>query len=52
MSIRHLGKDYAVGPQITPADVARLKAQGFATLVCNRPDGESEIPRLRPILRL
>ncbi|MCD2517544.1 TIGR01244 family phosphatase [Massilia sp. G4R7] len=41
MSIRHLSKDYAVGPQITPADVARLKAQGFATLVCNRPDGES-----------
>ncbi len=40
MTIRHLSRDYAVGPQITPADVAGLKAQGFATLVCNRPDGE------------
>lgn len=40
MSIRYLSKNYAVAPQITPADVAALKAQGFATLVCNRPDGE------------
>lgn len=41
MTIRYLSKDYAVGPQITPEDIAQLKAQGFATLVCNRPDGES-----------
>jgi len=41
MNIRYLSKDYAVGPQITPADVGWLKAQGFATLVCNRPDGEA-----------
>ncbi|MGI4846466.1 MAG: TIGR01244 family sulfur transferase [Janthinobacterium lividum] len=40
MTIRQLDKDYAVAPQLMPADVARLKAQGFATLVCNRPDGE------------
>lgn len=40
MTIRYLRKDYAVGPQIAPSDVAHLKAQGFATLVCNRPDGE------------
>lgn len=40
MSIRYLSKDYAVGPQIMPADVAHLKEQGFATLVCNRPDAE------------
>lgn len=41
MSIRYLSKDYAVGPQIAPEQIAQLKAQGFATLVCNRPDGES-----------
>lgn len=41
MTIRYLSKDYAVAPQITPADVAGLKEQGFATLVCNRPDGEA-----------
>lgn len=40
MTIRYLSKDYAVGPQISPADVADLKEQGFAALVCNRPDGE------------
>ena len=40
MTIRYLGTHYAVAPQITPAEVGRLKEQGFATLVCNRPDGE------------
>jgi uncharacterized protein (TIGR01244 family) len=40
MTIRYLSKDYAVGKQLVPADVARLKGQGFATLVCTRPDGE------------
>jgi sulfide:quinone oxidoreductase len=40
MTIRYLSKDYAVGPQISPADVVHLKEQGFASLVCNRPDGE------------
>jgi len=41
MNIRYLCKDYAVAAQIAPADVAGLKEQGFATLVCNRPDGEA-----------
>ncbi len=40
MSIRYLNQDYAVAPQIMPADVVRMKERGFATLVCNRPDGE------------
>lgn len=40
MTIRYLDKHYAVAPQIAPADVVRLKEQGFASLVCNRPDGE------------
>lgn len=29
-----------VGAQISPEDVAALKAAGFTTIVCNRPDGE------------
>lgn len=41
MNIRYLSSDYAVAPQVLPADVAELKAQGFATLICNRPDGEA-----------
>lgn len=31
----------SVSPQITPADVAEAKAQGFTTLINNRPDGEA-----------
>lgn len=50
MTIRYLSKDYAVGPQLMPADVAHLKEQGFATLVCNRPDGEgSDQPAFKEI---
>lgn len=41
MAIRYLNNDYAVGPQIVPADIARLKEQGFSTIFCNRPDDES-----------
>ena len=40
MDIRHLTATYAVSPQIGPEDVATLKAQGFATVICNRPDRE------------
>lgn len=31
----------AVAPQIDPADMAEAKAQGFTTIVNNRPDDES-----------
>lgn len=31
----------SVSPQITVADVATAKAQGFATIINNRPDGEA-----------
>ena len=41
MDIRHLSDHYAVSPQIAPDDVALLKAHGFATVICNRPDGEN-----------
>jgi len=40
MQIRHLTPDFAVSPQITPEDVAAIKAAGFVTVVCNRPDAE------------
>jgi len=40
MTIRFLSQHYAVAPQINPDDVAALKQQGIATLVCNRPDAE------------
>lgn len=40
MDIRRLTPNYAVSPQIAPEDIARLKAEGFATIICNRPDAE------------
>ncbi|MGF6859929.1 uncharacterized protein (TIGR01244 family) [Rhodobacteraceae bacterium MBR-64] len=40
MDIRHLSPDYAVSPQIEPGDVAAIKAAGFTTVICNRPNAE------------
>lgn len=40
MDIRKLTPDYAVSPQISPADMAAIKAAGFTTVIDNRPDGE------------
>ena len=40
MDIRALTPDYAVSPQIEPADLAVLKAAGYTTIIDNRPDGE------------
>jgi uncharacterized protein (TIGR01244 family) len=33
--------DFAVAQQLTEADIARAAAEGFKTLVNNRPDGEA-----------
>ena len=40
MEIRSLTPDYAVSPQITPAEIAAVKAAGFTTVIDNRPDAE------------
>ena len=39
---RRVTDHLSVSHQITPADVARAKAEGFTTLVNNRPDHEAE----------
>ncbi len=44
MDIRPLTDRYAVSPQITVEDVARLADQGFDTVICNRPDPEVPPP--------
>lgn len=36
-----LAPDYTVTGQISVADVANIKAAGFDTVMCNRPDGEA-----------
>jgi len=40
MDIRPIAQGYAVTPQIEPADVPAIAAQGFTTVICNRPDPE------------
>lgn len=40
MNINKLTDDYAVCAQIQAADVATLKAAGYRSIICNRPDGE------------
>jgi len=40
MAIYRLSESCAVSSQIQPSDVAGLAADGFTTIICNRPDGE------------
>lgn len=40
MNMRKLGDDYAIAPQIQPADLAAIAAQGFKSVLCARPDNE------------
>ena len=41
MDLRRLTDELSVAPQITVDDVVEIAAQGFRSIVCNRPDGES-----------
>ncbi|MBS7670856.1 TIGR01244 family sulfur transferase [Croceicoccus gelatinilyticus] len=40
MEIRRIDDQFAVSPQITPADVEKIADEGFTTIICNRPDSE------------
>ena len=40
MEIKQVTPEFAVSPQIVPADLAALAAAGFRAVICNRPDGE------------
>ncbi|SFR08544.1 TIGR01244 family sulfur transferase [Poseidonocella sedimentorum] len=40
MQINRIDAALSVAPQLSPADMAELKRQGFGAVVCNRPDGE------------
>ncbi len=40
MDIRPLTDRVAVAPQLSPEDMPALRAAGFATVICNRPDEE------------
>ena len=40
MDYRPLTQDFAVAGQITPEQIAEIKAAGYRSVICNRPDGE------------
>ncbi|UVK37472.1 TIGR01244 family phosphatase [Mesorhizobium sp. AR10] len=40
MEYREITEDYSVSGQIQPEDVAAIKAAGFKSVICNRPDNE------------
>lgn len=40
MTVYRLSENCAVSSQIQPTDVAAIAAEGFTTIICNRPDGE------------
>lgn len=41
MDLKYLTDNFAVTGQISVDQLATAKEQGFATVVCNRPDGEA-----------
>ena len=41
MDIRPIDDEYSVSGQITVEDLDQIKAMGFKSLVCHRPDNES-----------
>ncbi|WP_089898083.1 TIGR01244 family sulfur transferase [Loktanella fryxellensis] len=51
MDIRNITPDYAVSPQIDVADVPAIKAAGFDTVICNRPDAEVPPDQQAPALQ-
>ncbi|WP_263406005.1 protein tyrosine phosphatase family protein [Histidinibacterium aquaticum] len=38
--MKPITETYAVSPQISPDDIAGIKAAGYTTVICNRPDAE------------
>ena len=40
MDVKQLTENLAVTGQVRPEDIEAVKAAGFRSLVCNRPDGE------------
>lgn len=40
MDIRPIDDHFSVSGQISPDDIRDIAAEGFSTVICNRPDGE------------
>ncbi len=52
MDIRQITPDYAVSPQIDPTDIPAIKAAGFRTIICNRPDVEVPTELSAEVMRI
>ena len=50
MNITRITPDYSVSTQIAVEDVAEIAAQGYRSIMCNRPDGES--PEQTPVAEI
>ena len=44
MQIRQVTPRYSVAPQISPEDFEAIRAEGYTTVICNRPDEENPAP--------
>lgn len=42
MEISHLSDDFGTSGQVWPDDLAEIKALGYRSLICARPDGEAD----------
>lgn len=42
MEINHLSDDFGTYGQVWPDDLAEIKALGYRSLICARPDGEAD----------
>lgn len=42
MNVKQVVDGFAVAEQISPEEVSRLAADGYKSIICNRPDGESD----------
>ncbi|WP_228242782.1 TIGR01244 family sulfur transferase [Porphyrobacter sp. GA68] len=40
MKISRVTDSFAVAPQLSPSDLGSVADEGFAAVICNRPDGE------------
>lgn len=40
MDVRQITDSYSVSQQINPDEISAIKAAGFKTVICNRPDDE------------
>jgi uncharacterized protein (TIGR01244 family) len=52
MDIRRITPNYAVSPQIAPDDLPLIAAQGFRTVVNNRPDEEIPMELSSQVMRI